>query len=100
MQKALPKPQHKAPIIMLAHDPSVILENHARYPHLIVSGHTHGGQIRLPFIGPIGRLPTQLGRKYDQGLFAVDKDTTLAITRGVGESGARARLFAPRRLWF
>jgi uncharacterized protein len=95
LHKALPKHNRKAPIILLSHDPSVILDNLATYPHLIVSGHTHGGQIRLPFLGPLSPLPTQLGRSYDQGLFAVDKNTTLAITRGLGESGARARLFAP-----
>jgi uncharacterized protein len=95
LQEALPKNERSAPIILLSHDPSVILDNNALYPHLIVSGHTHGGQVRLPFIGHLVTLPTQLGRTFDQGLFPIDKNTTLAITRGIGESGARARLFAP-----
>ncbi|MBT3834756.1 metallophosphoesterase [Candidatus Peribacteria bacterium] len=95
LELALPKPQQKSAIILMAHDPSVILDDKIKYAHLIVSGHTHGGQIRLPFIGPLISLPTQLGRKYDQGLFAIDKDTNLFISRGLGESGARARLFAP-----
>lgn len=95
LEEALPEIQRKAAVILLAHDPSVILDNNTKYPNLIVSGHTHAGQIRLPFIGALTNLPTQLGRKYDQGLFEIDKNTTLAITRGVGESGPRARLFAP-----
>lgn len=92
---ALPEITQKSSIILLAHDPSIILDNQTTYAHLIVAGHTHGGQIRLPFIGPVPSLPTQLPRSYDQGLFQIDKNTTLAITRGVGETGPRARLFAP-----
>ncbi|HRH93868.1 MAG TPA: hypothetical protein PKV72_05050, partial [Candidatus Peribacteria bacterium] len=53
------------------------------------------GQIRLPGFGPVPRLPTRLGRVFDQGVFQVTKQTTLAITRGIGESGPRVRLFAP-----
>lgn len=58
------------------------------------SGHTHGGQIRLPFIGPVPALPHHLGRKYDRGVFAFD-GIPLVIGAGTGESGPRARLFCP-----
>ena len=95
LESALPKTSQKSSVILLAHDPSVILDNRSSYANLIVSGHTHGGQIRLPFIGPLPALPTQLPRSYDQGIFPLDGNTTLAITRGVGETGPRARLFAP-----
>ncbi len=92
---AIPEVLKQSPLILIAHNPDIILEGRARRPHLIVAGHTHAGQIRLPFVGPIAPSPTQLGWKYDQGLFPVDANTTLAITRGMGESGPRARLFAP-----
>ncbi|MDD4319037.1 MAG: metallophosphoesterase [Candidatus Peribacteraceae bacterium] len=82
------------PLLLLSHNPDVILDPLSKRANLIVSGHTHGGQIRLPFLGPVPPLPTHLGRKYDQGLFSVDDDTTLAVTRGAGETTARARLFA------
>ena len=82
------------PVILASHSPDVILDGRSRRAQLIVAGHTHGGQIRLPFIGPIGQIPTRLGQAFDQGLFTVDDDTTLAITRGIGESGVRSRLFA------
>ena len=80
--------------ILLAHNPSIIDDPKSHDAHLIISGHTHGGQIRLPGIGSISPLPTSLGKAYDQGIFDIDSDTQLAITRGIGESSARARLFA------
>lgn len=83
------------PVILAAHNPDVILNPLSRRATLIVAGHTHGGQIRLPFVGPLSALPTRLGQRYDQGLFQISPETVLAITRGVGESGVRARLFAP-----
>ncbi|HLC76204.1 MAG TPA: metallophosphoesterase [Candidatus Peribacterales bacterium] len=95
LESALPDTTQKSSLILIAHDPSVILQNQSSYANLIVAGHTHGGQIRLPIIGPVPSLPTELSRSYDQGIFAIDQNTTLAITRGVGETGPRARLFAP-----
>jgi len=66
---------------------------------LFICGHTHGGQIRLPFIGPVPTLPHHLGRKYDRGVFAVPgtegTGMKLVIGAGAGESGPRARLFCP-----
>ena len=80
--------------ILLSHNPSVIDTEESTAAHLIVSGHTHGGQMRLPGLGPIPNLPTSLGQQFDQGLFPLENDRTLAITRGIGESTARTRLFA------
>jgi predicted MPP superfamily phosphohydrolase len=59
---------------------------------LILTGHTHGGQIRLPLIGSLAPIPTNLGRAYDMGLFNISGGQ-MFISRGIGESGTRARLF-------
>ncbi|PIR94286.1 hypothetical protein COT97_02245 [Candidatus Falkowbacteria bacterium CG10_big_fil_rev_8_21_14_0_10_39_11] len=80
------------PHILLAHNPEVILKPASEKFDLVLSGHTHGGQIRLPFIGSLSSLPTKLGRKFDMGLFQLDKNQ-LYISKGLGESGPRARLF-------
>lgn len=61
---------------------------------LMLSGHTHGGQIRMPFLGPVAPLPHHLGRRYDRGLFDMG-GIPYVIGAGAGESGPRARLFCP-----
>ena len=80
--------------ILLSHNPSVIDVPESSAAHLVVSGHTHGGQLRILGIGPLSQLPTSLGKQFDQGIFPLEDGKTLAITRGIGESGARSRLFA------
>lgn len=81
-------------VVLLVHNPDVMLDSASRKADLVLAAHTHGGQIRLPWIGSVPSLPTQLGRAYDKGWFTFDS-TQLFITSGVGESGTRARLFIP-----
>jgi predicted MPP superfamily phosphohydrolase len=67
--------------ILLVHEPD-FADRAARCPiDLQLSGHTHGGQIRLPGIGPL-LLPV-LGRKYPMGLYKV-RDTWVYTNRGLG----------------
>jgi predicted MPP superfamily phosphohydrolase len=70
------------PTILLAHEPDLADEfSLDGRVSVQLSGHTHGGQVRLPGIGaPI--LPT-LGKKYDQGLYQVN-GMWLYTTRGIG----------------
>ncbi len=80
--------------IVAGHNPDFAPKAEASGIDLLVSGHTHGGQIRLPFIGPLTRLPIVIGQRFDRGLFDFGP-LKLFISPGVGESGARARLFCP-----
>ena len=68
---------------MLCHRPEIdciLSEGDADF---IISGHTHGGVIRIPLIGGLV-APTQgLFPKYDQGKFTVDGRMTLIITSGL-----------------
>jgi hypothetical protein len=82
------------PSIVLAHNPDTIMEPGADKIDLMLSAHTHGGQVRLPLIGSVPPIPDILGRKYDEGLFQYGA-AQLFITSGIGEIGARARLFNP-----
>jgi predicted MPP superfamily phosphohydrolase len=52
---------------------------------LILSGHTHGGQLRLPFIGAWYRQGTHLPRAKAAGWFK-DAESAMYVTRGLGES--------------
>ncbi len=48
---------------------------------LMLSGHTHGGQVRLPGIGPVALGPK--GRRYAAGLYQIGK-SHLYVNKGVG----------------
>ena len=82
------------PIIALLHSPAALYDVIDTPIDLILSGHTHGGQIRLPFIGPIGRVEPIIPAAWYQGLhYTYNKQ--LFVTSGAGVSAVRARLFNP-----
>jgi hypothetical protein len=82
LEKALDKVPADATTILLAHEPDYADEvaTDGRVS-LQISGHSHGGQVRLPCVGPPA-LP-RLGRKYQAGLYRVGR-TWLYVNRGVG----------------
>lgn len=84
------------PIVLMCHAPDFAdrLLNHPAGPavQLMLSGHTHGGQVRFPFVGPMN-LPI-LGRKYIEGLFHI-QDLQLYVNRGLGTVGVPFRLNCP-----
>lgn len=59
---------------------------------LQLSGHTHGGQIRVPGVGPL-RLPTW-GQRYPAGFYDV-QGTKLYVNRGLGTIGIHVRFMCP-----
>ncbi len=71
--------------VLLYHSPDLIAEAAERGIDLYLAGHTHGGQIRLPLIGPLftGSI---YGRRYAAGRFVVE-GTTLIVSRGLGFEG-------------
>lgn len=83
------------PTIALIHNPSFQFSPYPPDIDLILSGHTHGGQIRLPFFGPLGNADPLLPREQYQGLFKLNERIQLFVTSGIGETATRARLFNP-----
>jgi uncharacterized protein len=87
-------PEHSLRIL-LSHNPDV--NEHIdvlRKPiDLILSGHTHGGQIVLPYVGA-PYLPSPFGQKYRAGLVS-DGDRRTYVSRGLGVFFAPVRLNCP-----
>jgi hypothetical protein len=81
---------NSVPQALLYHSPELMPQATDHGIDLYLCGHTHGGQVRLPFIGPI-LTSSQLGRKYVMGLYRHGR-THLYVSRGVGLEG----LSAPR----
>lgn len=78
------------PTILLSHQPGVLDLEQTRDVSLILSGHTHGGQFRLPFVGAPARYATN-DLKYDRGLFRRGA-TQLYVSSGTGVIGLPVRL--------
>lgn len=82
--------------IMLAHFPNALPMAADLGVDIMLCGHTHGGQCRLPGIGPIvnhAGLPLRL----TSGILR-HQDTLCAVTRGLGEVGLPLRTFCPPQL--
>lgn len=75
--------QRGAPGLVLCHNPDAVDEaGWGDYAGWILSGHTHGGQCRPPFLPP-PLLPVK-NQRYTAGEFSLDGGRTLYINRGVG----------------
>ena len=79
--------------IVAVHEPDYIRDLVPRFPvDLQLSGHSHGGQVRLPVVGPIILPP--MGEIYNMGLYRVG-NAQLYTTRGIGTIHVNARLNCP-----
>ncbi|UCF28897.1 MAG: metallophosphoesterase [Chloroflexota bacterium] len=86
-------PEEEVPVVLLAHEPDFAdTSSKSRVFALQLSGHTHGGQIRLPVLGPL-YLP-RLGRKYPSGKYKIG-DMILYTNRGLGTSWFKVRYNCP-----
>jgi len=71
--------------LLAYHSPDLIREAAERQVDLYLGGHTHGGQLRLPFYGALVTCSIY-GKQYESGLFEED-GTAMYISRGVGFEG-------------
>lgn len=78
-------PQEESFAILLSHRPELFSVYAKNEIDLIFSGHAHGGQFRLPFIGGLFAPNQGFFPKYDAGLF-VENSTHMIVSRGLGNS--------------
>lgn len=84
----LPSGRPDATDVLLCHYPVVLERAAAAGMDLVLAGHSHGGQVRLPVWGALW-LPFDTG-PYEQGWFA-EGETRMFVSRGVGTSMAPVR---------
>jgi predicted MPP superfamily phosphohydrolase len=81
------------PVLALVHEPDFFDQMSTFRNLLQISGHTHGGQCRVPFFG-FAPAKVRYGKKYIQGSFARG-ESRLFVTRGLGTTGCRVRFACP-----
>jgi predicted MPP superfamily phosphohydrolase len=92
LRELLPPKDDGIPTIYLHHKPDAIDFLRARDPEqrvdLFLCGHTHGGQVCLPFWGAVVTL-SKFHKQYEAGLYTVD-GVPMYVNRGVGSGGGGA----------
>lgn len=88
---AMQSVETKKPCIALWHEPDAI-EALPPGADLMISGHTHGGQFRLP--NGWAPVHSKNGKRFQDGFFP-EASTPLYVSRGIGTTGPPSRLFCP-----
>jgi predicted MPP superfamily phosphohydrolase len=90
MVKTLASWDRKEPCILLAHDPDLFVKAAEQGVHLTLSGHTHGGQIAVPFLARWLSL-SHLAHRYHQGFYERGA-SRLYVSPGLGTTGLPLRI--------
>jgi hypothetical protein len=86
------------PLLVLSHRPDCFLQAAELGAFLMLSGHTHGGQLALPALpGRRVRNLAEFVTAFDRGLYR-HAGAVLYVNRGLGFTAQRVRLFTPREI--
>ena len=85
IDKAFQQIPADAVTLFLYHYPDAIYEIAKRKVDLYCAGHTHGGQVALPFYGALVTF-SRFGKQFEGGVYRVDQ-TWLSVNRGIGMEG-------------
>jgi predicted MPP superfamily phosphohydrolase len=80
-----------APIVLLSHNPDVFFEAARAGVSLVISGHTHGGQMRVPGLPVLVRMSRY---RLDEGRYRA-RGAEIVVSRGLGVSGIPVRTACP-----
>ena len=92
-QIAFPTTPPTGPVIVLAHDPATFKRTLPHAGSLLLSGHTHGGQIRMPVLGALV-IPSHAPLSWALGWTLTDSGP-LYVTSGLGTSVVPLRFCCP-----
>lgn len=81
-------------VILLSHTPDNAPEAARHGANLVLSGHNHGGQVRLPLVGPVV-VPSRLGHRFCDGFHEVSPTCVVNVSRGVGCGTFPVRALCP-----
>jgi hypothetical protein len=98
LESILGQPDRTVYNILIAHNPDYFPYYAEWGADLVLSGHIHGGMIRIPFINKGVVSPAvRLFPKYDGGMYR-EKESTMILSRGLGMHTIPIRLFNPAEL--
>lgn len=83
--------------ILLAHNPLYFEDYSKQNVNLILSGHVHGGMIRMPFVGGVLSPERKFFPKYSSGVYEINSKKLL-VSRGLGHSRNGIRVFNKREI--
>jgi predicted MPP superfamily phosphohydrolase len=81
-----------APVLFVSHVPDIFPELPPEV-NVTLSGHTHGGQVALPWVGPV-LVPSRYGTRYARGIFE-ESGRVLVVSAGLGTTGLPVRRGVP-----
>lgn len=97
LSKLLGTPDRNMFQLLIAHNP-VYFDAYAEWgADLVVSGHVHGGIVRLPVLGGVLSPAITLFPKYDGGMFT-ENESTMILSRGLSSHTPPVRIFNPGEL--
>ena len=97
MEKLLGKAKDGQFVVLLAHNPDYFPQYVSWGADLVLSGHVHGGIVRIPFGKGVLSPAVRFFPKYDGGVFTEGK-ATMVLSRGLGMHTIPFRLFNPGEL--
>jgi len=91
--------------IIFSHRPDNVVaidswKSNARLAPLILCGHLHGGQVRIPFLGAVYRRASRYGSRFDYGRYEHSRGEQMIITSGMGECSFPFRFCCRREMVF
>lgn len=82
--------------LLLSHEPDLADTVSQFHIHWQLSGHSHGGQVKIPLIGPLIIPP--FARKYPEGQYTIGQTLTLYVNKGIGTTRLPFRFMAKPEL--